>query len=143
MVFFGRSQFGLLHFGHTRGFSSRSRGNHSWPHRQRQARNRTIPISGSFTFGIASPLPIFTNGIYFRSCQSNLLMVYTIGKGEVACTIGRRSLGNGWAWRLPPLASSRKKAQYGWCRRNPVVSDTRFVPIRRTPIAPVPITSRL
>jgi len=40
----GRSQFALLHFGQTRGFSG-SRGNHSCPHRQRQPSSCTMPIS--------------------------------------------------------------------------------------------------
>ena len=46
-TFFGRSQFALLHFGQTLGFSF-SRGSHSCPHRQRQPSSITIPISAFF-----------------------------------------------------------------------------------------------
>ena len=42
----GRSQFGLLHLGQTRGRSA-SRGSHSCPHRHRQPTNGTIPIGFS------------------------------------------------------------------------------------------------
>jgi hypothetical protein len=59
---FGRSQFGLLHLGQTRGFSLESRGNHSCPQRQRQPNNWTIPISGCFFIG--SPFQEFTKSIY-------------------------------------------------------------------------------
>src|SRR5215211_9036237 len=42
---FGLSQFGLLHLGHTLGFSRLSLGNHSCPQRHRQPGSITIPIS--------------------------------------------------------------------------------------------------
>jgi hypothetical protein len=53
--FFGLSQFALLHFGQTRGFSGNSRGSHSCPHRQRAIIPGTIPMGFSSSFFMASP----------------------------------------------------------------------------------------
>src|ERR1700683_4360957 len=58
--FFGLSQFGVLHFGHTRGRSKPPGslfpcGNHSCPHRQRAPRSITTPISFPFSFSFPMP----------------------------------------------------------------------------------------
>lgn len=45
----GRSQVADLHLGQTRGFSG-PRGSHSWPQRQRQPVNETMPMAFGSAF---------------------------------------------------------------------------------------------
>src|SRR5258708_23888374 len=66
---FARSQFGVLHFGQTRGFSPFSRGSHSWPQRHRQPSSITMPIlSGG---SVCSCFTVALRG------EKNLLEIYT------------------------------------------------------------------
>jgi transposase len=110
-AFLGLSQFGLLHFGHTRGFSSFSRDNHSCPQRQRQPRNITIPISVSLTI-----LPsCTTTGIYDLSCLVKLQVVYTdcSKDGERRCKTGGKWIGNIAVCKSPPWRKLIARVGFG------------------------------
>jgi hypothetical protein len=93
LAFLGLSQFGDLQSGQTRGLSVESRGNHSWPQRQRQPKSITIPMGLSACF-IASPFTIYQEYILILLTRQSLL-VYTTGRS--------RPGGNGEGVRLDIL----------------------------------------
>jgi hypothetical protein len=137
-VLFGLSQFGLLHFGQTLGFSS-WRGNHSWPQRHRQPSNITIPIWCSSEAFIRPSRSTLTKSIYgFSSCLTTCLpLVYIVGRLDRRC-----ATANGSGWRSPRSLRSSAKVVSGSSRHNRGEATTQYALIQLSRIAPAEITPR-